>query len=462
MNRSFCKECFEKQLKIDQLTEENERLKRALRYRERKQKEGFFGSSTPSSKLPVKANIVRGEEPKKRGAKPGHKGHGRKAFDESTADSVVEVQSHVGERCPQCAVALIDKGSRKRMVLESRPVKVQRILYRLPQKYCPRCRRTFATRAPSVLPKSLYGNQALASAVAMHYLHGVPMGRVCEQMGIEPGSLVQMLHRLARLFAGVPEKLIQQYRQSPVKHADETGWRTNGKNGYVWLFATDKISIFQFRQTRSAKVPKAVFADKQLPGVLVVDRYAAYNKTRCKMQYCYSHLLRETRDLEKEFPDSSEVKAFVDTMASLLSQAISLRTQRISDEQFYQSAAEVKDQVLAAVDSPAQHAGIRHIQHIFEQNPNRLYHWARDRRVPADNNLAERDLRPTVIARKVSFGSQSNAGAKTRSTLMSVMHTLKKRGFDPASHLKWVLDELAKDLPQDPFPLLFSRDSPRH
>lgn len=148
-----------------------------------------------------------------------------------------------------------------------------------------------------------------------------PWALVCEQIGIGPGSLVEIFHRLSRLFAKAPEKLIKEYRQSLVKHADETGWRTDGKNGYVWLFATDKLSIFQFRKTRSSEVAKTVFGEKVLPGILLVDRYAGYNKAPCKIQYCYAHLLREVEDLEKEFPDSTEVKAFVSTMAPLLSLA---------------------------------------------------------------------------------------------------------------------------------------------
>lgn len=71
--------------------------------------------------------------------------------------------------------------------------------------------------------------------------------------------------------------------------------------------------------------------------------------------------------------------------------------------------------------------GIRNIQDIFHKNEKRLYHWASDRRVPADNNRAERDLRSTLSARKVSFGSQSLAGAKAHSILMTILHTARKR-----------------------------------
>ena len=71
---------------------------------------------------------------------------------------------------------------------------------------------------------------------------------------------------------------------------------------------------------------------------------------------------------------------------------------------------------------------------IFGDNAHRLYHWVENRAVPADNNRAERELRPTVIARKVSFGSQSDAGAKTREALMSEVHTLAKRVADREVH----------------------------
>ena len=457
MGYNRCPECFKKQQIIDRLIEENESLKRKLRSQQRKAEEGPFGSSTPSSKIPVKANQVEDKPRKPRGARPGHKGAGRKVFGESEADDVVEVLSEVNDACPLCGGHLEDKGFNDRLVIDSHPLKPRRALYRRVKKYCPRCHKIFQPRVPGVLPKSLFGNQLIATAAVMHYLHGIPMGRVCEQTGMEPGSLVEIFHRLARLFAKIPEQLMEEYRQSPVKHADETGWRTDGKNGYAWLFATDKISIFQFRRTRSAEVAKAVFGKGPLPGVLVVDRYAAYNKAPCALQYCYSHLFREVEDLEKDFPDSDEIKTFAGTFVPLLSQAMGLRNQAISDAKFYAKAKKLKTKIIAVIESPAQHLGIRRIQDIFRENASRMYHWAEDRRVPADNNLAERDLRPTVIARKVSFGSQSDAGAHTRGVLMTVLCTLKKRTADAADHFKAVLDKLALNIQQDPFPPLFPR-----
>jgi transposase len=279
-------------------------------------------------------------------------------------------------------------------------------------------------------------------------------------MGLGPGRVVEVFHRVARLVAGVPDRLIQEYRQAPVKHAAETGWRTNGHNGYAWVFATPRLSLFLFRQTRAASVPQQVFGKSWLPGCLVVDRYGGDNKVPCAIQYGYSQLLREVQDLEKAVPEATEVQAFVSTVAPHLALAMGRRAQPISDDEFSRQAVALNAQIMASMDAPAHHLGIRHIQEIFRAHADRLYHCADDRRVPAENNLAERDLRPTVIARKVSFGSQSDAGAHTRGILMSVLHTLKKRGGDVVAQLKGVLDRLADDIHQDPWPLLFPAGPP--
>jgi transposase len=457
--RTYCEGCFQKQIKIDALTEENKQLKAKLRYLERKEQEGYFGSSTPSSKVPLKANAPAENQQKRGGAKKGHRGHGRPSFDESQADHIVQLDSEVGDRCPQCGGPLEHRGTERRSVIDIASLQPQKTLYILPRQYCPRCRRAFQPHPPGVLPKTLFGNQLVATAATMHYLHGIPMGRICEQIGLDVGTLIKIFHRVAKLFSGIPSRLIEQYRQAPIKHADETGWPNDGHRGYVWLFATIQISIFLFRQTRSSGVPKEVFGKDPLPGTLVVDRYDAYNKAPCFLQYCYAHLLRYVEDVEKEFPDNPEVKNFVGTFASLLASAMNLRSLPITDAQFYEKAKEVKSQILEAVHHSAQHLAIRRIQEIFHENERRLYRWADDRQIPADNNLAERDLRPTVIARKVSFGSQSEEGANTRGTLMTVLHTLKKQNSDPCSTFKTALDQLAKNPTLDPFGLLFPTDT---
>ena len=452
-----CQDCLDKLREIDRLKAEVQRLKAALHYRDRKREDGPFGSSTPSSLIPLKPNSKEENINKKGGAKFGHKGHGRKSLTPQQADRIEEVS--VDRTCPHCGDALVSKGRRSRTVIDIDPVEVKKIIYRLERKLCPGCGCTLQAKPPSVLPHSALGNQLMAELLESHYLQGVPLGRLCVKFNLNPSTVISAFHRVGKLFEPAYKELITEYRNSLVRHADETRWRTDGESNYCWLFCTTKLSIYLFGRSRSSSVVKEVMGVEALKGWLVVDRYAAYNRAPCRLQYCYAHLMREVEDLAKEFAEEEEVKLFTSTLIPLLSEAQHLRRQAISDRQYLRRARELKEKIIEVNLSPALHLGIRKIQNIFLDNSERLYHWAEDRRVPAENNLSERELRPTVIARKVSFGSQSEEGAKTRGILMSIFHSLRKSVGEPKKRIKEALDLLASDGKVEIYKALFGNDS---
>ncbi|MFH1782825.1 MAG: IS66 family transposase [Candidatus Omnitrophota bacterium] len=453
---SYCKSCFDKQKYIDQLEEEVTSLRWKLRYRQDKDKEPFFGSSTPSSKLPFKENSPEENKNNKGGAKIGHKGCGRKSIPEDEADEIID-RFVEEELCPDCGSSLEYKETLLRSIVDVCLNKAKNIVYRCQVKRCTNCNKQISNKPP-VLPRNKYGNNLIANSVIMHYFHGIPLKRLENLWGKEviEGNLIKTFHRLSNIWKPAIAKLKEGYRKSPVKHADETGWRTDGESGYSWLFCTDNISIFNFRDTRSSRVAKDVLGTKKLPGVLVVDRYGAYNKSPCKIQYCYAHLLRKLEDMGKEFPDKKEVQCFVSSLAPLLAEAMHLRSSPIPDSKYYKRSKKLKAEIRKIIRAPSEYPGVQNYQDIFRNNDHRLYHWVRDRNVPADNNRAERELRPTVIARKVSFGSQSEEGAKTRSVLMSIIHTASKRLKDKSLEewFVWTLEQISKNPEVDPILLL--------
>jgi len=455
-----CRGCLSKMVEIDRLKRqvtklrrENARLKKRLGRTERTIHEAPFGSATPSSKRPVKANSTEENRKKMGGARQGHKGHGRSGAGSVPDAHVVRVA--VPALCPDCGSPTRDRGARRRLVVDCEPMQKTTTVYELERRRCPRCGRGLFAEAPGVLPKCLYGNRLLAHVAVEHYLHGTTLGQLEARTGIGCGSLIDALHQLARRLEPATARVLSDYRANPVRRADETTWREDGFNGYAWLFAADDVSLFRFRVSRSSKIPKEVLGTKPLPGVLLVDRYAAYNVAPCQLQYCYAHLLRDVEDLGKEFAEDEQVTAFVDSLAPQLAGAMHLHSLKLSDREYAAQARAIRDRILEIVQAEANHPGVQNIQSIFRENAHRLYHWVENRNIPADNNATERELRPMVIARKLSFGSQSPKGRHTREVLMSVLHTLRKRNPDPAQALHTALNRLAANPHEDIVELLF-------
>jgi transposase len=156
------------------LEEEVAALKGRLRHQERTAVEGPFLSSTPSSKVPLKLSALTERQARRGGGTMGHAGHGRRRVPPEEADRVVDVPGKT--QCPDGGHTLPDGGARDRSVLDCQPVRVERIVYRLPRQKCPHGGRTVQAQPPGVLPRCQYGNSLLAHVAVQHYLFGATLG----------------------------------------------------------------------------------------------------------------------------------------------------------------------------------------------------------------------------------------------------------------------------------------------
>jgi len=420
------------------LEEENKRLRKAANVRDGR--ESYFGSSTPSSKLPPQPNSSPENQSKKGGARSGHQGHGRRRIKPRDANEVV-----YADNIPECCVCgghVAPNGYEDRTVIDYIPAKTVTKVIRIKKGLCGECGKRHVAAVAGVASRALYSNRILSHAAVEHYIYGHSIGEVSKRMGINEGALFNAFHYYADLLMPTVDQLIEAYRLSALKHADETGWKCDGASGYAWLFTTTKIAIYCFAHTRSRIVADKIFGDKPLPGILCVDRYAGYNHVQCFIQYCFAHLKRDVDDMEKEFPQENEVITFVRAFSPLLAQAIKLRNMKLSLRKFLKKAELLKLKILQACLAEAKHPAIQKIQNIFRENTGKIFHWTKSPDIPADNNFAERDFRKTVIARKISFGSQSDKGRKTRSVLMSILHTAQKNGRDPAAAFENILNAI--------------------
>ncbi len=401
-----------------------------------------FGLSTPSSRRISKKNSSEENRLKRGGARIGHRGSGRRRITESEADRVLPVDGKIPP-C-QCGGFWLDGGIAEHSVRRFIPSRMENILYRKRISICSCCGRQAENPTPGAMPGWMYDNGAVANALVEHYLHGATAGAVARKMGIGRGTFFGIAHRTAGMLKPVFEKLLEELRLCRVIHADETGWTMDGTKAYAWLFANRDFRIFLFRGTRSSDVPKEALGENP-ELVLVTDRYSGYSPLDVEHQYCFVHLLRDVKKEEKNFPDDQEVLSFAAEMKPLLSEAIALRRLNLKPEEYTATAEKLRTRIMELCVRKAEHPAVQYIQNIFKDNEQRLFKWTRSPDIPADNNFAERELRPTVIARKISFGSQSEKGMATREILMSVLHTARCRGYDPVEFLRNAMDKLSID-----------------
>ena len=223
-----CEGCLAKQQIIDRQFEEIKRLKQKLQVNQRKSANGFFGLSTPSSQIPVKANSLAENQAKKGGAQIGHVGVGRQIFSQTAADETRIAEVSV-ETCETCQCRLNRLSSNERGIYELEREQVRKIYYELERKICPQCRTIVSGRVRNALARVALSNESVVEVAEQHYVLGRTLGQIAERFSINYSTLADSLKRIGKLLEPSLERLKTEYRQSSVRHADAHGmahgWR---------------------------------------------------------------------------------------------------------------------------------------------------------------------------------------------------------------------------------------------
>ena len=352
------------------------------------------------------------------------------------------------ESCAVRACQLVAHSPNARALYDLQREETRKIYCEIERKRCPRCAKIVAGQVLNAMPQAKLSNELVAEVAERHYVLGRTLGQISERLGINYATLADSLQRVGKMLAPCLEKLKLDYRAAAARRAD-------GGNGYSWYFGSAEVSLYLFRATRSASVALEVLGKEPLGGVLVVDRYAGYNRAPSPIQYCYAHLLREMKDLAAEFETSEEVQNYARAMKICLTDAMQLRNRQLSESAYGEAAAVIKGQMRALSQRSAGHPGVRKWQDFYVAKAERLYHWCESAAIPAENNYAEREIRKVVIARKLSFGSQSAAGAKTREIWTSILQSLKKREANGRAKLLTALSQLSQNPDLDIASVLF-------
>ena len=249
------------------------------------------------------------------------------------------------------------------------------------------------------------------------------------QLHLSVGAIVQAVHGVARQAETAVREVLEQVRASPVVQGDETGWRQDGSNGYVWTFSTPSERYF-LRRGRDKGVVDEVL-DSSFSGVLVSDFYAAYNHYPGLKQRCWAHLLRDIHDLKGLYPEDAGLAQWAEAVHQVYTEAKASVLPRAQPGHRTQLMLEEKLMVLARPFLKDPLAVQAKLCRRMERFIKELFVFVSDPAVPSDNNAAERSLRHLVTSRKISGGTRSGQGTDSKMTLASLFGTWRARGLNP-------------------------------
>ena len=370
---------------------------------------------------------VRESAPRKQRAK----GFGRRRM-QATARV-----THALAQCPDCGAPLAGGTvKRPREVIEVPLTPVTVTEHRYIERHCPDCGRR------CVPPPDLTGVVCGQSRLGIGLVSLIAVLREAARLPV--ATIQRLLQTLAGLHLSVgaivdagrrvadrAEPVIRDrqtaIRARPVVHADETGWRENGRNGYVWTVSTPDARWFLPGNRAKAMLTRGI--GDAFGGVLVSDFYGVYTGHDGLHQYCWAHLLRDVHELVDQYPDDPTVRGWAAGV-----QAVFARVQAAPDtpvarrhlRQTCTTELRTRCQPWLAPPVPQTTLSQRILKHLES-----LFVFVTNPAVPATNNAAERSLRPLVTSRKISGGTRSARGTQTKMTLASVFGTWRVQGRNP-------------------------------
>jgi hypothetical protein len=387
-----------------------------------------------------KRKRTKGKPGRKRGHEPAYR---------QPPPSVDEFAEVPLERCPHCGGPVHDVHPVEQIIEDIPPIQVHRLRLITYRGRCERCG-SVCSRHPQQVSDATgaagthLGRRALGLAAYLNKQLGLTMRKTTalldEHFGLRlsPGGLSQALVRIAGKLQPAFDELRGAVRTSEAIHADETSWWVGGQSAWLWVFTNPRLTLYTIGD-RSQQVVRRVLGD-DYPGVLISDCLSSYDPHPGRKSKCCAHHLKAISEARAQAPDSD----FLAQIRALLKAAMLLHRVRehvdAADWQKYTGHLERNlDRLLAL---PGRNDAEQRIVNRLTKQREHLLTFLHVPGVDPTNNLAERQLRPAVIARKLSCGNKTASGAHSFEVLSSLAATCRQQGY---SFARFVADCLSLD-----------------
>lgn len=335
-------------------------------------------------------------------------------------DDITSARSFPLPQCPLCEKQLgnpaetqiryqedIDLAPRKRVTK-----------FIIDRYWCSNCE-TFV-RSPEIPVISRIGKNVMAYVLYARYRLRLPQEKIKQSLDdlhnftISEGEISEKLQEASMLFGKDYQAISELISTAKAVYADESGWRMNGENWWLWSFTAKQGTRYVIEETRGGGVPQMILGTENKNRVIISDGYAVYRKLTGENQQCWVHLLRNAKMFSPLL--YHKLAPLYEKLGNELTKPINQR-----DPPWFEK------QLDDLIRKPLKNRGDQKIQNRIQRHRDQLLTCLRYEGILPENNTAERAIRPQVVMRKIFGGSRSIDGAQTHAINTSVIETLKQR-----------------------------------
>lgn len=393
---------------------------------------------------------------------------GRNAIPEELITEELHDVPDSQKRCDNCGIEKKIMGHKFHVVVERIPACYTATRHVFPVYGCGNCKDGISKAEPVHLPiaKGLAGPALLAFVLLSKYLYHLPLYRIQRQIFHESGiwftrsTLSSWVRQVCNNLVRIHRALLEQYRGSRIKHADETPLqvRCDGhyRQGWMWigLSGDERTAVFLYNKHRSAAAALKLLQGSETGDFLMVDDCPSYNTPikalKLVDQRCMVHIRRKFIDALKtgrhaEFNQRMLIKIGQLYRIERLATRLNASAQKRGELRKSYSAP-IMAQIKTMLNSPGfvllpqspTGSAISYFRNNWEQATRFLLHG----KLPLDNSATERIIRPLAIGRNNWLHAGSENGATWMGILYSIITTCKLNGIDPHEYLADVLMRL--------------------
>ena len=431
------------------VTQQVEQLKKEVaELREQVKQNSGNSSQPPSSDGP--GNRPDKKKPKgkgrKRGGQKGHTGYQRQLV---AVEEVEAIVAHKPEKCIECGEKLEgeDPEPYRYQVTELPPVKAYVIEHQVHKLVCPCCGKENRGELPPEVAVSQFGPNLVALAALLMGVYRLSKRQVkrllkdCFEIKIATGSVVNQQSEVSQSLAAPVDKARGYVQEQAVRNVDETGWyqHDQDKKSWLWVVVTPMVTAYKIARSRAGKVAKELVGEES-KGIVGSDRYSAYSWLANQLrQICWAHLQRDFQKILERGGASGVIGGHLHQEGKeVLALWARIRDGTLSHEDFRAKLPNIKDRIhfwLTAGVSCSHQKTSKTCGRILKVE-TALWTFVTNSGVEPTNNSAERALRKAVIWRKISYGTQSDAGSRFVERILTVVETCRQQDRNPLEYLQ--------------------------